>query len=176
MNALPIEQWFRFCPRCQTPTAQLGSIPFRCPQCGFANFFGPVTAVGGLIIDDQDRLLLVRRARNPGLGKWGMPGGFVDRNETLESALFREVLEETNLRVIETRYLLSLPNDYNYQGVIAPVTDAFFICRVDNADEIRLAPDELDHFEWVSDPFPSVDHMAFNSNRLAILHWWNNRG
>lgn len=56
----------------------------------------PELSVGAVIIDD-DRLLLVRRARPPGLGRWSLPGGRVERGETLAEALVREVAEETGL-------------------------------------------------------------------------------
>ena len=74
MNSKSIETAYLFCPRCGTEAVAVGSVPFRCGQCGFANFFGPVAAVGGLVINDAGELLLVRRARDPGKGKWGLPG------------------------------------------------------------------------------------------------------
>ncbi len=85
-----IESFFKFCPNCATENPDLGAVPFHCSECGYAQFFGPVAAVGGLIGNDQNQLLLVRRVRNPGKGKWGLPGGFVDRDESIEQALARE--------------------------------------------------------------------------------------
>ena len=45
------------------------------------------------------RVLLVRRARSPGLGLYSLPGGRVEFGETLEAALLREIAEETRLTV-----------------------------------------------------------------------------
>ena len=87
MNPQSVESAFRFCPVCASENPESGAIPFRCEACGYCNFFGPVAAVGALVTRGQDELLLVRRARDPGKGKWGLPGGFVDRDETVEQAL-----------------------------------------------------------------------------------------
>lgn len=62
----------------------------------------PLVGVGGVVID-QGRALLVRRAREPALGEWTIPGGLLEVGETLASAVERELREETGLmvRVIE---------------------------------------------------------------------------
>ncbi len=173
MNELPVECAFEFCPRCGTKNEQVGSVPFRCGDCGFSHFFGPVAAVGALVANDKDQLLLVRRAREPGRGRWGLPGGFVDRFETAEAAIAREVLEETNLQVIRTEFLITYPNHYNYRGIVAPVIDLFFCCDV-AAGEITLVDGELDHYEWAHPTAEYLDNLAFESNRIAIEHWKRN--
>src|SRR5437879_8615956 len=58
----------------------------------------PLVGVGGVVID-QDRALLVRRARVPALGEWTIPGGLLEVGETLTGAVEREILEETGLTV-----------------------------------------------------------------------------
>ncbi|MAI30150.1 MAG: DNA mismatch repair protein MutT [Planctomycetaceae bacterium TMED240] len=171
MDSESIEKTCRFCPRCGREAEDQGCVPFRCTQCGFANFFGPVAAVGGLVTNQQGELLLVRRAREPGKGKWGLPGGFVDRDETIEQALSREVLEETNLHVSEATYLTSFPNLYDYAGVVSPVIDLFYLCHVIDQAAIQLADGELDSFMWVKPTPKHLSEMAFPSNRRAIERW-----
>ncbi len=58
-QAMPIESVYRYCPRCGKAGTQVGKIPFRCDQCGMASFFGPVAAVGGLVRNDRNEVLLV---------------------------------------------------------------------------------------------------------------------
>jgi 8-oxo-dGTP diphosphatase len=58
----------------------------------------PLVGVGGVVIDG-DRALLVRRAREPALGEWTIPGGLLEVGETLTAAVKREILEETGLTV-----------------------------------------------------------------------------
>ena len=55
-------------------------------------------AVGGVAVCD-DRLLLIRRATEPGAGRWSLPGGRIEPGETIASALVREMAEETGLTV-----------------------------------------------------------------------------
>ncbi len=171
MTEQPIEYSYRFCPGCGVANEALGSVPFRCVECGFSHFFGPVAAVGGLVTDGDGQLLMVRRARDPGKGKWGLPGGFVDRGETIEQALAREVFEETGLRLTATRYLVSHPNSYLYLGFAAPVIDLFYACEADVSKGIELDLEELEHYEWVRPTSRHLDAMAFESNRLAIELW-----
>jgi 8-oxo-dGTP diphosphatase len=58
-----------------------------------------IPCVGGIVHDERHRLLLVRRANDPGRGLWSLPGGRVEPGETDQQALVREMHEETGLLV-----------------------------------------------------------------------------
>lgn len=58
----------------------------------------PIIGVGGIIFQ-KDKVLLVKRGKEPALGKWSIPGGVVRVGETLKEAVIREVYEETHLEV-----------------------------------------------------------------------------
>ena len=108
----------------------------------------PVLAVGAVIFDPQGRVLLVRRGRPPGVGTWSLPGGRVEGGESLESAVVREVREETGL---PARVVCSLgPVEIAREGFsfvvhehllvpLAPPTEAR---AGDDADEVRWADPE----------------------------------
>ena len=55
---------------------------------------GIKTSVVACIIDDENRVLLTRRCIEPFCSQWVMPGGRIDRGESILKALHREVLEE----------------------------------------------------------------------------------
>ncbi len=58
----------------------------------------PLVGVGVLIQDD-DRYLLIKRAAEPDAGLWSVPGGMVELGERAVEAAKREVMEETGLDV-----------------------------------------------------------------------------
>jgi len=166
----PVSEVFRICPACGAEIEQKAG-PFICEKCNYANFFGPVLAVGALIENESGELLLVRRAREPGKGKWGLPGGFVDAGESAEQATAREVHEEVGITIEEFDYMFSGPNLYNYRGIVSPVVDLFFLCRLSAEVQIRLAVDELSEFIWTVPKPEHLDNMAFPSNRRALEFW-----
>jgi acetyl-CoA carboxylase carboxyl transferase subunit beta len=55
--------------------------------------------VGAVILDDEGRLLCVKRGRAPAMGRWSLPGGRIEAGETAAEAVAREVFEETGLQV-----------------------------------------------------------------------------
>ncbi len=59
----------------------------------------PIAAVGAVVLDDQHRVLLVRRGQEPLKGEWSLPGGALELGERLEDGIRREVAEETGLVV-----------------------------------------------------------------------------
>ena len=58
-----------------------------------------IRCVGAVVHDAAGRLLLVRRANDPGRGQWSLPGGRVEPGESDADAVARELREETGLEV-----------------------------------------------------------------------------
>jgi 8-oxo-dGTP diphosphatase len=111
------ERPYSFCPMCGgalEPRAIKQNEPERlvCVRCGFVFYLDPKVAVGTIIRDDDGRIVLVKRAIEPGYGKWVYPGGYVDRGELVQDAAVREAREEAGLQVRLERLI----NVYSYPG------------------------------------------------------------
>lgn len=64
------------------------------------DFPRPALTVDVAVLDRKGRrVLLVRRGQEPFLGRWALPGGYVEEMEPLELAARRELAEETGVRV-----------------------------------------------------------------------------
>ena len=59
----------------------------------------PEAGCGAAILDDQGRLLLIRRLKEPEAGAWGLPGGKIDFGERAEDTARREIEEELGIQI-----------------------------------------------------------------------------
>jgi 8-oxo-dGTP diphosphatase len=156
---------YRFCPECggrlEARTLKSGD-PERlvCAACGFVFYMDPKVAVGTIIRATDGRLVLVRRAIEPGYGLWVFPGGYVDRGERVIEAALREAREESGLEI----RIDNLVNVYSYGGA-APIIIVYAatmtggeLCTDDECLEAGLFG--RDDIPW--------DQLAFRSTREAL--------
>jgi ADP-ribose pyrophosphatase YjhB (NUDIX family) len=165
---------FAFCPRCacalERRVLKAGEPPrLVCPACEFVFYLDPKIAVGTIIRSASRRIVLVRRAIEPGYGKWVFPGGYVDRGEPLQAAAVREAREECGLHV----RLDGLINVYSYAGR-APVIVAYAATAIGGelcADDECLEAVEVDAaaIPWNELAFRST-HDALRDYLAGLLH------
>jgi ADP-ribose pyrophosphatase YjhB (NUDIX family) len=151
---------YRFCPRCAGLFERRLMKPgdperLVCSVCGFIFYLDPKIAVGTIVRTSANMLVLVRRAIEPGYGKWVFPGGYVDRGEALTAAALREAREECGLDV----RIDGLVNIYSYAGR-APIIVVYAATAIGGT----LAPDDecLETAEFDTQNIP-WDHLAFPS-------------
>jgi ADP-ribose pyrophosphatase YjhB (NUDIX family) len=159
---------YRFCPQCagrlESRLLKKGE-PERlvCTRCGQVLYLDPKVAVGTIIRAADGRLVLVRRAIEPGYGRWVFPGGYVDRGEEVGSAAIREAREEAGLDIA----LDGLVNIYSYahRSLIVIVYAARVVggelCSDEECLEARL-------FEPAEIPW---NELAFDSTEQALREY-----
>ncbi len=153
------------CPRCGAPSAATRS-PFRCAACALTLFANPAVGVGCFIRDREGRHLFTVRAKDPGKGLLGLPGGFVDAGESAEEALHREAREEIGGQLDAIRYLCSSPNRYLFGGVEYDVLDLFYTAEL-RPGELVQDPEEIGGMRWLKRSEVRLDDIAFPSMRAA---------
>ena len=122
---------FKYCPACGSGNISFDNVKkFSCKDCSFTYFHNVAAAVAAILQYDQ-KVIMIKRAKDPGKGKLDLPGGFVDPKESAEEAIKREIKEELGIDLRELRYLGSYPNVYKYEEVIYHTCDLFFYCKID---------------------------------------------
>lgn len=103
-----------------------------------------IPCVGAIVVDDDGRLLLVRRANPPAQGLWSIPGGRVEPGESDEDATLRELVEETAVVGAIVREVGTVTRDAPAGGTYV-IRD--FLVRVDPGS-VPVAGDDADEAAW----------------------------
>ena len=138
-----------YCVKCghklEIVTDREGKIRPECPACGWIFYKNPIPVVCCLIINDKDEVVLIKRKFEPSAGKWAFPSGYMEIDQTPESAAIAEMREETNLdgEVVQLLGHKMSPNPF-YEKVVS----FGFLMKVvggelkagDDAEEARYVP------------------------------------
>jgi ADP-ribose pyrophosphatase YjhB (NUDIX family)/GNAT superfamily N-acetyltransferase len=136
-----------------------------CPQCSYVLFRNPVPGVG-VLVEMEGGVVLIRRGHHPKKGRWALPAGFIEADESIEEAAVRECKEETNLaiKLIEMFHVDSFPNDPTPQSGI------IIFYRAKPVDgELKPGDDAAEAAIFSPEALP-VD-VAFRTHRAALARW-----
>jgi ADP-ribose pyrophosphatase YjhB (NUDIX family) len=155
-----LDGW-RICPRCG---AQLERSEGRvdCAACGFVMYANPAPTACALVLDEQGRLLLGRRAHEPYRGRWDILGGFLEEDEHPLDCLRRELREETGLEV-EPGELFGIWMDRYGPGEDEPATlNLYWTARIVGGEP--EAADDVAELRWFApDELPGPEELAFRT-------------
>lgn len=117
-----------------------------CTSCKWTYYPHVNCAVGAVIVKD-DKVIMVKRNRDPYKGTWMFPAGFVDYGEHPEDTLKREVREETGLEVMKFEFisLLQNPDDPRATGHFG-----IFYKVTETEGEMKNDEDENQDLQWQS--------------------------
>ena len=163
---------FKYCPVCGSAHFVVNNFKSKkCEDCGFTYYANPCSATAAFIVNENDEMLVVRRAKEPAKGTYDLPGGFCDMGETVEEGMRREILEETGLEVQDIQYLFSSPNVYQYSGMGIHTLDMDYLVRVKGGRLAIQAADDAAEAFWI--PINEVNPADFGltSIRNAVIRF-----
>ena len=99
-----------FCQRCGGSLSKTIIEGKERPHCHSRSvtIFSDPKVVAAVLIEMDDRLVMIRRANEPGQGLWSFPSGFVDRGETVETAAIRPRRIQKNCKFYHLPYGVSI--------------------------------------------------------------------
>jgi len=163
-----VTKLIRFCALCGSATTERvpdddNRLRAVCNACGHINYVNPKIVAGCLPVWEDGRILIARRAIEPRYGRWTLPAGFMEVNESVAEGAAREALEEANARVeITDLYTVySIPHiSQVYMMFRAKLLDAD-VSPGSESLEVKLVTE--DEIPW--------DDLAFAMVRLTLQHF-----
>jgi dATP pyrophosphohydrolase len=170
-----LDGW-RFCPICGE-AIEKHEDRVECPACGYVGYANAVPGAEAVCFDADGRVLLGRRANDPGAGLWDLPGGFLHEDELPVDGLRREVREETGLDAarydlrdwgIENRFEIFKKHRSRYAPGVTHNLEHVFSLSLPGPLPVTLDPAEHLSYEWL--PWRDAAARTISwSNRDAIL-------
>lgn len=162
----------KFCSSCgsaditQTIPEGDNRLRFVCPACGEIFYHNPKLVVG-CIAEWQDKILMCKRAIEPRIGKWTLPAGFMENEETVHAAAARETQEEATAEVAN----MSLYTVYN----LPHISQVYVMFRAELV-EGRASPGiESLEVELMSEKDIPWDELAFPVIRESLLRYYEDK-
>lgn len=167
IQQMPEKVTINYCLKCGSDHYKEVKVnQYRCESCGFT-YFQNIAAAVAAIIECNNQILACVRKHDPCKGMLGLPGGFVDINESAESALKREISEELNISITTMSYLGSFPNLYRYKCVEYHTLDLFFTITLNKIPEITIG-DEVAAIQWIDRGEIDYNQFAFASMKNGL--------
>lgn len=167
-EAASLRQGFRYCPRCRAEMVDknvYGRVRRVCPDptCRFVQFIDPKVG-SAVIVEREGRVLLIKRAMDPGRGSWCLPGGFMEIGETPQETAIRECKEESGFEVeIEQLVDVFYYEDYRGSGVLIMFKGQVVGGQADPGDDAQAVG------FFGADELP--ENIVFDSNIQTLTAW-----
>lgn len=150
-----------YCPKCQNKLDHKGNLA-ACGACGFNYYQNPAPCTVIMFYKDG-QVLMGKRAIEPRINTWDLPGGFIEVGETAEEGAIREALEETGLEVKISKYLGSAPDIYG--ETLVPTLVFCFLVEVISGE--MMPQDDISELRWF-DLNSTPDEVAFPTVKTCL--------
>lgn len=129
---------FNFCRRCGNKLIQQKDASYKC-EAGHTIFFDIPTSACAILFCRDNSILVIERAVEPGKGTFSFPGGFCDKDERVEVALQREIMEEVGIAPDQYEpfdFVCSDIDIYPYGGEVFPTRN--IILKAQLVDKVQF--------------------------------------
>ncbi len=135
-----------------------------CPACGWV-YYAQLKVGAAVIIEQDNKLLLLQRAHEPWVGSWMIPAGYVEANEDPKDAAKREVFEETGLEVelselVKTYYFADDPRG---NGI------SFIYRATKVSGEMQINSEAISAQYFAPDEIP--EYLTLGGHNKMITEW-----
>ncbi len=124
------------------------------------------------VIDNDLKVLLVKRGEEPFVGRWAFPGGFIKMDESLDDGALRELREETGVSNVYLEQLYSF-GDVKRDPRGRVITVSYMALVKDEGLKLKASTDVVDAkwFSMKSLPVLAFDHKKILNYGLKRLQW-----
>ncbi|MDA1316986.1 MAG: NUDIX domain-containing protein [bacterium] len=165
---------FKYCPKCAAPLLKQTPILLICSACDLHFYINPRATNAIILQNSKNQLLLTKRKFDPHAGKYDLPGGFIDINESVEESVIRELKEELNIDMNkdDIEYLGSCTDTYEFKGVGYYTVGMIYKALV--KDDIIITPsDDVESTLWVNMNDIPYDDIAFEGVKIFMKSYFS---
>ncbi|MFA5134231.1 MAG: NUDIX hydrolase [Patescibacteria group bacterium] len=162
---------FRFCPVCGGELWVKGldhGVRLVCAACGFIFYQNSKPTASAIITNGAGQVLLAKRAREPRLGFWDLPGGFLEDGEDPQAGVRREIREELGIDIDIIKIIGIYIDSYGHGSTVHTL-------NIDYACTVRsglLRPmDDVAEVRWFSPDAIPWDRLAFRHLAIGLRDW-----
>jgi 8-oxo-dGTP diphosphatase len=160
---------WRYCPRCATELGYARNH-VECPQCGYVHYAASFPTASAFIRDGDAHVLLARRATEPDLGKWDVPGGFLEEGEDPVEGLRRELREETGIELDVGDFVGTFADTYGDGPDAVHVLNLVWEARIASGEPVPS--DDVAELRWFpKDRLPADVDLAFRWLAVSLRGW-----
>jgi mutator protein MutT len=162
-----LEGW-RYCPRCGEE-ARHDEGRFCCDACGSIYYANSKPTASAVVVDDDGRVLLSKRAFEPFANSWDLPGGFLEEGEHPLDCLRRELREEAGIDCENERFLGVWMDRYGTEPSAKATLNLYWSVRI--AAGKPQPDDDVLELRWFAPDEVPVKELAFASIEDVLSAW-----